>query len=61
MHNSITVSFTKDTFTVIAAINLGAIKRIDNISTAEEANEVALKLFKNLKTKGIEVEILELW
>jgi len=61
MHNSITVTFMKGLYTVIAAINLNVIKRIEKIESAIKANEIALQLVKKYKEEGIEVEILELW
>ncbi len=61
MHNTITVSYIKDLYKVIAAINLKGIEVIEEIKTSKEANEIALNLLKKYESQGIEVETFDLW
>lgn len=61
MHNSITVSFIKNSFTVIVAVRLKTISQVTKIATAKEANEIANAYLKKYKEEGVEIEIFQPW
>lgn len=61
MHNSITVSFIKDLFTVTIAVNLKTIEQVTKINSAKEANKIAHDWFNKYKEQGVEIEIFQPW